>query len=124
MICGSLPCIKPLYTRLRHGNKSLGLSGASSSSGPRVSAYQLSERKRFAANSSDGSGGNKPTTIYRSHNIEYSSGPALIPRTESEDSILPRTMTAYGGHVETQVRGPSASDERGMVETGGRGWSD
>lgn len=109
MICGSLPCIKPLYTRLRHGNKSLSLPATTSSSlGRRPSAYQLSDRKRFV--SSDGS---MPTAIYRSHNIEFSSGPAVDPRNESEDSILPRNMTAYGGHVETLVRGPSASDERG-----------
>lgn len=118
MICGSLPCIKPLYTRLRYGNKSLSITAASSSSGRRPSAYQLSDRKHFA--SSDGSG--KPTAIYRSHNIEYNSGPVVVPRTESEDSILPRNMTAYGGHVETLVRGPSASDERGMAEQGRRPW--
>lgn len=119
MICGSLPCIKPLYTRLRHGNKSIGLS-ADSSSGHRPSAYQLSDRKRFAS-SDDRS--IKPAGIYRSHNIEYSIGPAVVPRTESEDSILPRNMMAYGGHVETLVRGPSASDDHGMVEQGGRPWN-
>ncbi|KAJ4394815.1 hypothetical protein N0V93_004035 [Gnomoniopsis smithogilvyi] len=137
MICGSLPCIKPLYTRLRHGDKSLSLSAASSSlGGPhRPSAYQLSDRKRFTGAgggagsvdilSSSGGGGGKPTGIYRSHNIEYSSGPAVIPRTESEDSILPRNMmTGYGGHVETQVRGPSAADEHEMAEHQyGRAWS-
>ncbi|KAJ4403408.1 hypothetical protein N0V82_010659 [Gnomoniopsis sp. IMI 355080] len=58
MICGSLPCIKPLYTRLRHGHTSLALSNTaynyhSSSAGAhhygrsgRSSAYQLSERKQ------------------------------------------------------------------------------
>lgn len=119
MICGSLPCIKPLYTRLRHGNKSIGLS-ADSSLGRRSSAYQLSNRKRFASSDESSS---KPAAIYRSHNIEYSSGPAIVPRTESEDSILPRNMTAYGGHVETLVRGPSASNDHGMVEQGGRPWN-
>lgn len=121
MICGSLPCLKPLYTRLHHGNKSLGLP-ATSSSGRHPSAYQFSDLKRFG-NSDGGGGSSKPTAIYRSHNIEYTSGPAVVPRTESEDSILPRNMTAYGGHVETLLRGPSASYGHGMAEQGVRPWN-
>ncbi|KKY35465.1 putative integral membrane family protein [Diaporthe ampelina] len=88
MMCGSMPCMKPLYARLRYG-KSVGQSASTGS-------YQLSDR--FASKAGN--------AIYRHHDIEHTSGPAEMPRAESEDSILPRAVTY--GQVETRVQGPSS----------------
>lgn len=78
MICGSIPCVKPLYTRLRYGKARATSTSAGS--------YQLSDRAVFANKA------RTQNTIYRSQEIEFSSGPAVSPRPESEDSILPRTI--------------------------------
>lgn len=88
MMCGSIPCMKPLYARLRYG-KSVNQSASTGS-------YQLSDR--FASKAGN--------AIYRHHDIEHTTGPAEVPRAESEDSILPRGVTY--GQVETRVQGPSS----------------
>jgi hypothetical protein len=88
MMCGSIPCMKPLYTHLRKEN-SVGGSHSSDS-------YQVSDR--FARKAEN--------AIYRDYDIERSSGLAEPPCTQSEDSILPRTVT--NGQVETRVQGPDA----------------
>ncbi|KAH8749862.1 hypothetical protein F5883DRAFT_528253 [Diaporthe sp. PMI_573] len=59
-------------------------------------SYQVSDR--FARKAEN--------AIYRDYDIERSSGPAEPPCTQSEDSILPRTVT--NGQVETRVQGPDA----------------
>lgn len=76
MICGSLPCIKPLYSRVRYGK--LEDSAAAS--------YQLSSaRKRPKGENA----------IYFSQDVEFSVQPAPPLRADSQDSMLPRALT-YG----------------------------
>lgn len=83
MMCGSLPCIKPLYSRVRYGK--LGDSAPES--------HQLSGRTKSAMGDN--------AIIFFAQDVEFSVTPAPLPRAESQDSILPRTLNY--GRVDTQV---------------------
>lgn len=81
-MCGSLPCIKPLYSRVRYGK-------------PKDSAnasYQLSSHKK---------GLKGENAIYFSQDVEFSGQPVPSFRADSQDSMLPRTLSYC--HTETQV---------------------
>lgn len=100
-MCGSLPCIKPLYSRLRRNGTSLKVP-----SGKTEESYQLPSsagwKSAKSAAAAAGAAAGADNAIYYSHDIEFSSAPVAPRRADSQDSILPRNMN-YGGHVETRV---------------------
>lgn len=83
MMCGSLPCIKPLYSRVRYGK----LKDSTAAS------YQLSSPTRKT--------GKGENAIYFSQDVEFSVQPAPPFRPDSQASMIPRTLTY--GHAESQV---------------------